>query len=44
VRRPLEAGPLEQANNRPLSYGPPSSRPTDDGPLDVEAEPLDDPW
>jgi hypothetical protein len=43
-RRPLDAGPLEQANNRPLSYGPPSSRPTDDGPVDVEAEPLDDPW
>ena len=43
-RRPLEAGPLEQANNRPLSYGPPSRRPTDDGPVDVEAEPLDDPW
>jgi sporulation protein YlmC with PRC-barrel domain len=43
-RRPLEAGPLEPANNRPLSYGPPSSRPTDDGPVDVEAEPLDDPW
>jgi sporulation protein YlmC with PRC-barrel domain len=41
---PLEAGPLEQASNRPLSYGPPSSRPRDDGPLDVEAEPLDDPW
>jgi len=48
-RRPLEAGPLgagplEPASNRPLSYGPPSSRPRDDGPLDVEAEPLDDPW
>jgi hypothetical protein len=43
-RRPLEAGPLEPANNRPLSYGPPSRRPRDDGPVDVEAEPLDDPW
>ncbi len=43
-RRPLEAGPLEPAKNRPLSYGPPSSRPRDDGPVDVEAEPLDDPW
>jgi sporulation protein YlmC with PRC-barrel domain len=41
---PPEAGPREPANNRPLSYGPPSSRPRDDGPLDVEAEPLDDPW
>ena len=41
---PLEAGPLEPASNRPLSYGPPSSRPRDDGPVDVEAEPLDDPW
>jgi sporulation protein YlmC with PRC-barrel domain len=48
-RRPLEAGPLEPgplqpAQNRPLSYGPPSSRPRDEGPVDVEAEPLDDPW
>ena len=48
-RRPLEAGPLEPgplqpAKNRPLSYGPPSSRPRDEGPVDVEAEPLDDPW
>jgi len=48
-RRPLEAGPLESgplqpAKNRPLSYGPPSSRPRDEGPVDVEAEPLDDPW
>ena len=42
--RPLEAGPLEQASNRPLSYGPPNSRPRDEGPVDVEAEPLDDPW
>jgi len=41
---PQEAGPQEQASNRPLSYGPPSGRPRDDGPLDVEAEPLDDPW
>ena len=41
---PLEAGPLEPASNRPLSYGPPSSRPRDEGPVDVEAEPLDDPW
>jgi hypothetical protein len=41
---PLGAGPQEQASNRPLSYGPPSGRPRDDGPLDVEAEPLDDPW
>jgi sporulation protein YlmC with PRC-barrel domain len=43
-RRPLEAGPLQPAKNRPLSYGPPSSRPRDEGPVDVEAEPLDDPW
>jgi sporulation protein YlmC with PRC-barrel domain len=47
-RRPLEPEPVEPANNRPLSYGPPSSppssRPRDDGPVDVEAEPLDDPW
>ena len=43
-RRPLEAGPVEPTNNRPLSYGPPSSRPRDEGPVDVEAEPLDDPW
>ncbi len=43
-RRPLESEPLEQPNNRPLSYGPPSNRPRDDGPVDVEAEPLDDPW
>jgi sporulation protein YlmC with PRC-barrel domain len=42
--RPLEAGPLEPASNRPLSYGPPSGRPRDDGPVDVEAEPMDDPW
>jgi sporulation protein YlmC with PRC-barrel domain len=41
---PLEAGPLEPAKNRPLSYGPPSRRPRDEGPVDVEAEPLDDPW
>jgi sporulation protein YlmC with PRC-barrel domain len=41
---PLEAEPLERASNRPLSYGPPSSRPRDEGPVDVEAEPLDDPW
>jgi sporulation protein YlmC with PRC-barrel domain len=41
---PLEAGPLEPASNRPLSYGPPSGRPRDDGPVDVEAEPMDDPW
>ena len=43
-RRPLEAGPLQPAKNRPLSYGPPSSRPREEGPVDVEAEPLDDPW
>ncbi len=43
-RRPLEAGSLQPAKNRPLSYGPPSSRPRDEGPVDVEAEPLDDPW
>jgi sporulation protein YlmC with PRC-barrel domain len=43
-RRPLEVGPLQPAKNRPLSYGPPSSRPRDEGPVDVEAEPLDDPW
>jgi sporulation protein YlmC with PRC-barrel domain len=43
-RRPLEAGQLQPAKNRPLSYGPPSSRPRDEGPVDVEAEPLDDPW
>jgi sporulation protein YlmC with PRC-barrel domain len=43
-RRPLEAGPLQPAKNRPLCYGPPSSRPRDEGPVDVEAEPLDDPW
>jgi sporulation protein YlmC with PRC-barrel domain len=43
-RRPLEAGPLQPANNLPLSYGPPSSRTRDEGPVDVEAEPLDDPW
>ena len=42
--RPLEAGPVGQAPNRPLSYGPPSSSTRDDGPVDVEAEPLDDPW
>jgi sporulation protein YlmC with PRC-barrel domain len=42
--RPLEPGPLQPAKNRPLSYGPPSSRPRDEGPVDVEAEPLDDPW
>jgi sporulation protein YlmC with PRC-barrel domain len=41
---PLEPGPLQPAKNRPLSYGPPSSRPRDEGPVDVEAEPLDDPW
>jgi len=41
---PLEAGPLEPAKNRPLSYGPPSRRPRDEGPVDVEAEPLDNPW
>jgi sporulation protein YlmC with PRC-barrel domain len=41
---PLEPGPLQPAKNRPLSYGPPSRRPRDEGPVDVEAEPLDDPW